>query len=68
MGMFLKEEFLTDSKMVDFSDCFGAYDRSSPICSKWCAMRLACCIEQDRMDREFSIEEEVELLAPMVIN
>ena len=29
-------------------DCFGSYTQSDPLCSKYCALRIRCAIEQDQ--------------------
>lgn len=55
----MKDELRLNDKAVDYLDCFGEYKRSNPLCSKHCALRLRCAIEQDQILRLELIEDLV---------
>lgn len=38
-------------------DCFGDYNKSNSLCSKYCAIRLRCAIEQNNNMRIEILEE-----------
>ncbi len=41
----------------DIVDCFGTYNKNNPLCTKHCALRIRCAIEQDQNLRTELIEE-----------
>lgn len=67
MGTLIKEETFQQPAFMDQSDCFGDYDRTSPICSKWCAVRLSCCIEHDRLDQELGLDDVLQSFISFVV-
>lgn len=40
-------------------DCFGDFNKSNPLCAKYCILRLRCAIEQDHNLRSALLEELV---------
>lgn len=46
--------FMTSSEPLD---CFGDYDKISPLCATHCAIRLRCVIEQNNNMRIEILEE-----------
>jgi hypothetical protein len=44
---------------TDHMDCFGDFNRTNPLCSKYCGLRLRCAIEQDQNMRLELIEDLV---------
>ena len=56
----MNDEPRSNDKAVDYFDCFGEYKRGNPLCSKYCALRLRCAIEQDQNLRLELIEELVD--------
>ncbi len=67
MAKFLKD---SDNQTVssDPSDCFGNFSRSNPMCFRLCAMRLACCIERDREEEEFMLEEDWQPMGSLIVH
>lgn len=47
--MKIKAEFVTE--LLERLDCFGDYIKTNPVCTKHCALRLRCAIEQDQISR-----------------
>ncbi|ACL02950.1 hypothetical protein [Desulfatibacillum aliphaticivorans] len=69
MGIFLKDGSLGQVISSDPTDCFGNFNRGDKVCMKWCAMRLACCIEYDRqMEDEYIMEDDLQPMGSMIMN
>jgi hypothetical protein len=43
----------------DLLDCFGDFNKSDRLCSKYCILRLRCAIEQEQNLRSVLLEELV---------
>ncbi|MBI9077047.1 MAG: hypothetical protein JEZ02_16680 [Desulfatibacillum sp.] len=68
MGIFLKDGSLGQVISTDPTDCFGSFTRSDTVCLKWCAMRLACCIEHDRMEDDYILEDEWQPVDSLIVH
>ncbi len=68
MANFVKDEILGQIVSADPSDCFGNFNRSDTMCFKWCAMRLACCIEHDRIEEDYILEEEWQPVGSLIVH
>ncbi len=55
----MSDELKACFEINDYLDCFGQFNLADTICTRHCALRLRCAIEQDQNTRLEILEDMV---------
>jgi hypothetical protein len=55
----MSENYFAVVSSYEPEDCFGLFNKSNPLCTRHCALRLSCAVEKGQNLRTELIEELV---------